>query len=209
MSAGESGRERAHSLLSEVVGDLERRIEEQLKQYFQGLLEELDKERKARLASLIAKLNEITEEAESYKRQQAAQLELELKQVSLGKLEGYMEEVLEEAKRRLGELRRQPKKYRLVLAKLLEEALGLSGIREGYVEVAAEDSKLMEDLLHEFNARGYALKMAKDHIITAGGLRLVSLDGKLAVNNTVEARLQRAKADIRAEIYRLVRHGDS
>jgi vacuolar-type H+-ATPase subunit E/Vma4 len=202
-------RERAEALLSEVIGDLEKELDDRLKHHLNRLLDQLNAEKQARIAWLLSKLDEIQQEVGAYKKQQLARLELELKQILLNKLENYIEELVSEAIKKLADLRRNIKKYRAILSYLLHEALQLTGIKEGYVEVAEQDTEIMAQLVKELNSKGYALVIAKTHINTIGGLRLISIDGKLAVNNTLEARVQRAKTDIRAEVYRLVRHGGS
>jgi len=202
-------KERAEALLSEVIGNLERELEERLKQHLNRLLEQLDSEKQARITQLLSKLGEIKVEVEAYKKQQMARLELELKQIMLNKLENYIDELTSEAMKKLASLRQNAKKYRLILSSLLHEALQLTGIKEGIVEVAEEDAEIMTQLVKEFSNKGYRLTIAKTPISTIGGLRLISNDGKLAVNNTLEARVQRVKTDIRAEVYRLVRHGGS
>lgn len=125
------------------------------------------------------------------------QARLQALQMTGGLRESLVEEALQRARQQLAELRTQDC-YARVYASLLQEALTELGETGGqalapYLEVDPRDRWLVDSLLSEM---GLNLDM-RENLQCWGGLVARSADERVAVINTLEARLARATPYLR------------
>lgn len=113
--------------------------------------------------------------------------------------------VLDEAREHLAGLRDSPD-YQEVLRNLIREALeAITGsLREGEspcIHVDPRDRVLAERILSELSQ---TLDISAD-LVTWGGVRLTSADGRVTVDNTLESRLAEARTFLNRQLPLLLR----
>lgn len=114
--------------------------------------------------------------------------------------EDHVRAVLDEARRRLGEVTRDASKYSTILQALITQ--GLYQIMEANVTVRARqgDAQLVQNVLPG-SVEQYKRETGKDVVVTldtesflpadsTGGIELYALQGRIRVVNTLESRLE-------------------
>lgn len=114
--------------------------------------------------------------------------------------EDHVRAVLDEARRRLGEVTRDPSKYSSLLQSLITQ--GLYQLMEANVLVRGrqQDAQLIQNVLPA-SVEQYKRETGKDVVITldtdnflpadsTGGIELTALQGRIKVVNTLESRLE-------------------
>lgn len=114
--------------------------------------------------------------------------------------EDHVRAVLDEARRRLGEITRDGSKYSTILQALITQ--GLYQIMEANVTVRARqgDAQLVQNVLPG-SVEQYKRETGKDVVVTldtesflpadsTGGIELYALQGRIRVVNTLESRLE-------------------
>ena len=114
--------------------------------------------------------------------------------------EDHVKNVLDEARRRLGEVTKDPARYADVVRTLIVQ--GLFQIMEAQVKIRCRqaDLQLVQGVLPR-SVEGYKEQMGKDVVITldtesflpadtCGGIELSALNGRIRVPNTLESRLE-------------------
>ena len=126
-----------------------------------------------------------------------------------------LERVFDEATARLREfVERRRDEYARVLRGLIIEALGALGEGEFIVLVNKRDWNLAGSMLpsieEEMRRRGRSLKLhlGEEAIDVMGGVVVISADGRLIYNNSLEARLERVKNMLAGEILRILMGGE-
>jgi vacuolar-type H+-ATPase subunit E/Vma4 len=110
--------------------------------------------------------------------------------------EETVEEAFRIAEQRLADLHKS-EDYPKVLEVLLDECLEFFPEGDVLVQVRPEDRGIIEKLLSEKN-RPYSL--SETPLDASGGVVVSSPEGEIAVSNTFESRLHRAKDHLRLEI---------
>jgi len=124
--------------------------------------------------------------------------------------EDHVRSVLDEARRRLGEVTKDQNKYQSVLLTLIVQ--GLYQLMEPKVSIKSRqvDQALIQSLLPKA-VEEYKSKAGKDCVIvldtennlppdTCGGVELISLNGRIRVPNTLESRLELISQQLVPEI---------
>jgi vacuolar-type H+-ATPase subunit E/Vma4 len=99
------------------------------------------------------------------------------------------------AEQRLGSLH-QDKGYPKILQRLLDECLEFFN-SEVVIQARSDDRALVEKMMAE---RQVPYRFSDTPLEASGGLVVSSVDGSIAVFNTFESRLAKAKAELRLEI---------
>ena len=150
-----------------------------------------------------------TEEADSLKMQKVAEARLKAKQMIIASREELINETLEKAKEKLLELTAS-RGYEKALQKMIEEGgIGLGG---GELEVIlpGKGAKTTLDLntiakqVEKANGKPTTFKIAQEKSKSTGGAIIRKADGSIAIDNTFEARIDRAMRDIRIQIAKLL-----
>lgn len=124
--------------------------------------------------------------------------------------EDHVRSVLDEARRRLGEVTKDPTRYTQVLQSLIVQ--GLYQIMEPSTTIRSRqiDQNLVQSLLPAAVAQ-YKSQTGKDVVVTLdtdnflaadspGGVELVALNGRIRVPNTLESRLELISQQLIPEI---------
>jgi len=136
-----------------------------------------------------------------------------LNQASLKVLQvraAYVRNVLEEARKRLGEVTQNTAKYSDILKTLILQGLYQLFEINVVIRTRAQDKALVESLLPEISKQYTAsvhkdihLKVDGDNFLaadTTGGIELLSRQGKIKINNTLEDRLELISAQLVPQI---------
>jgi len=118
-----------------------------------------------------------------------------------------VETMLLETRRRLADLRADPD-YALILRRLIAEAIGALGeaeLRSGCV-VLEIDPRDERHICHILNELGINLEVVSS-LHGWGGVVVTSGDGRIVVNNTLEARLERATPFLRQDLVAFIEEG--
>lgn len=114
--------------------------------------------------------------------------------------EDHVRNVLDEARKRLGEVTRDPAQYKAVLKLLIIQ--GLYQLTESHItlRVRQVDLPLVESLVQpiqeqykQMTKKDVALKIDSDSFLpseSCGGVNLLASRGRIKVNNTLETRLE-------------------
>ncbi len=147
----------------------------------------------------VAKILEGGErEAESIRRQILGSAELEARNSTLRALEDASNKVIQESLSTVTEKR--PEAYQTALARLISEGALVIG-KDAAVLCNAKDRKIVGSVVKELNEqKGMELTLSDQGIQAMGGVVLQSSDGTIRYDNTLEARLERIKPQLRREI---------
>lgn len=124
--------------------------------------------------------------------------------------EDHVRSVLDEARRRLGEVTKNPTEYRSVLQKLIVQALYQTMEAKVILRCRQVDQALVNEILPACMEQ-YKSNIGKDVIIavdtdnflppdTCGGVELIALNGRVKVPNTLESRLELISQQLVPEI---------
>jgi len=124
--------------------------------------------------------------------------------------EDHVRNVLEEARRRLGEVTKNPAVYKEVLQKLIVQALYQTMEPDVILRIRRGDTALVEEVLpavvEQYKANiGTSVKFSIDTNNylpedTCGGVELIALNGRVSVPNTLESRLKLISQQLVPEI---------
>ncbi len=147
----------------------------------------------------VAKILEGGErEAESIRRQILGSAELEARNSALRALERASNKVIQESLSAVTE--RRPEAYHKALTRLISEGALVIG-RDAAVMCSAKDRKVVDSVVKELNRQNAMKLTVSDKGIEAmGGVVLQSSDGTIRYDNTLEARLERIRPQLRREI---------
>lgn len=114
--------------------------------------------------------------------------------------EDHVRNVLEEARKRLGEVTRDTPRYTQIMKTLVMQALYQFFENPVVLRVRPQDTAIVESLLPEITAE-YKAATGRDIVLrvdtdthlpadTCGGVELYAIRGKIKITNTLEARLE-------------------
>ena len=177
------------------------KIEEDSKREVEKILSEAKKEvkRKMKEAERKAKddgskiLAKAEREIENWKKSQIAKIKQQIKKQILSKKEEVITESFDRAKEKLKKL--SGERYRSVIKNLIE--IGIRDIGRDCMIVPSRD----EDIAV---ARELGINVSNKRINAIGGVIIRSGDGKITIDNTFEALIDRKKEGIRSEIGKLL-----
>ena len=87
-------------------------------------------------------------------------------------------------------------RYPRILVTLIEDGAGSMGEGEVHIISTERDRELIRGLLPERSGTKADVCLSHECAITSGGIILVSGDGRISVNNTFEARLERLRSSL-------------
>lgn len=124
--------------------------------------------------------------------------------------EDHVRSVLEEARRRLGEVTKDPTKYKSVLEKLITQALYqtmeakvILRCRQADLALVNETLPVCEDQYKQSVGKDVSIKVDTENFLaadTCGGVELIGLNGRVKVPNTLESRLELISQQLVPEI---------
>jgi V/A-type H+-transporting ATPase subunit E len=166
----------------------------------------------------------VLQQAESQAQEQAGRirahseslLHMERRRISLRRQEQAVQEVLSGTRERLAAMVGTPEYRQVLLAWLVEGAIGLGASEASVNASAAErkqiDEKLLKsvrDKVKELTGRNVSLSLTAADPLIPQGVVLTSADGRVEFNNQVATRMLRRQSEIRKEIQDLLWKNES
>jgi len=179
-----------------------RRILEEAKREAAKIVEEAKQEAERRRRELEER---VRREARLKARRRLALKRLEIRRNFLAAREGIVREILEEARRRILEVAEGGgEEYRRALKSLIKEAVSNISSRKVVIRCNVRDYKLITGMLQELEEevrrelnREVELRVDGSLFLNcAGGVLVSDEEGREYFNNTLEARLERAKEEL-------------
>lgn len=149
-------------------------------------------------------LDRARQEARRLKDQATATAQLKARTLELEHREQLLQQVFAKAAARLGDSKTH-KDFARTMQRLLKEALDQLHTSSAVIRAdAATRAVLTKAVLEEISREtGTALQMGET-LESGTGVRVQSPDGHLQFDNTLENRLDRMRAALRAEVYRVL-----
>ena len=161
-------------------------------------LEQLRSATRSTKAEVVKILEGSEREAESIRKQILGSAELEARNGTLRSLEDASNRVIQDSLSAVAEKR--PAAYEKALAQLISEGAQVIG-KSATVRCNARDKKVVGSIVKDLNSKsGLKLSLGEEDIVAAGGVVLESGDGTIRYDNTLEARLDRIRPQLRREI---------
>jgi V/A-type H+-transporting ATPase subunit E len=95
---------------------------------------------------------------------------------------------------------RHSERYPSVLEFLIENGIRELGEKRVILDICPEDRGIIQEMIPEFEKKGYHIVVSPDPVVSEGGLIIRSDTRSVHVNNTFEARLQRYRKEILYEV---------
>lgn len=185
---------------------MEKTIDKILDQTHKGIASEMDETLAAshktlddELAGFEAEYDKIIsdgrKEADKIERQIMGSSDLEARNKQLLLVEEAVGKAFGEALDRIAN-RDRDDSYTKLIKSLMQEATDMLGSTTVVVYTSQKDESVVGSVLGEFSGS----ELAADHIECLGGVRVVSQDGAMTFDNTLDARISRLKPLIRKQI---------
>lgn len=143
----------------------------------------------------VSKVLEIgAKQADSVKRQIIGAAELDVRNAQLMALEKAVNEVFELATNEISD----SDSYADAIGRLIEEGLEIIG-KSAKVQCSSKDKKVVASAIRKLGGNT-KVSLEEETIDTIGGVVLSIADGTVRFDNTVEARLERMKPNLRKEV---------
>lgn len=196
---------------------LERTIDKVLAQNESKLTAQVDSALKESLNNLDASrvklqseyegiIESAKKQAENIKRQIIGSSRLTARNRELLLIESAINDIFAKAKQKLGSTY-NAKEYRDLLKAMIEESVERLGSAEVVIECNKNDFELVKKILSDLppNKNKVKLTLSKKPVDIIGGIRAVSGDGTMTLDNSLDSRIERLKPLIRKEIVQLLR----
>lgn len=189
-----------NSVLEETLEEFKVRIREIEEEGLRRLREEGEELRRQATAALTS----MQRESNAARLRLVSQATLEARREYLESIDECVKTVVSEALKKIPAIRKK-REYTLSLKALLREAIDVVGSEEVIVECAREDQKLLKEVSEEVGKElGVRIILSENALDSVGGVRVQKSDGSIIFDNTVEARLERMRGEIRSEIIRRI-----
>ena len=196
---------------------LERTIDKVLAQNESELTAHIDSALKEALSNLDASRTKLQSEydaiiqsakkqAENLKRQIIGSSRLTARNRELLLIESAINDIFAKAKQKLGSAYNE-KEYRDLLKRMIEESVLRLGSAEVVIECNKNDLEIVKKILSDLSANKNKVKitLSKKPIDIIGGIRAVSGDGTMTLDNSLDSQIERLKPLIRKELVQLLR----
>lgn len=196
---------------------LERTIDKVLTQNDSELTAQIDSSLKEALSNLDASRTKLQAEydaiihsakkqAENLKRQIIGSSRLTARNRELLLIESAINDIFAKAKQKLGSAYNE-KEYRDLLKRMIEESAQRLGSAEVVIECNKNDLEIVKKILSDLSANKNKVKitLSKKPIDIIGGIRSVSGDGTMTLDNSLDSQIERLKPLIRKELVQLLR----
>ena len=196
---------------------LERTIDKVLVQNESELNAQIDSALKVALSNLDASRTKLQSEydaiiqsakkqAENIKRQIIGSSRLTARNKELLLIESAINDIFAKAKQKLGSAYNE-KEYKDLLKRMIEESVQRLGSAEVVIECNKNDLEIVKKILSDLSANKNKVKitLSKKPIDIIGGIRAVSGDGTMTLDNSLDSQIERLKPLIRKELVQLLR----
>ena len=134
-------------------------------------------------------------EADKIEKQIIGSADLEARNKSLLLVQESAEKVLEKAKEKVGNMKRNSD-YSKLITKLLSEATEALNTSDVIVYANSKDKDVVESAVSNISGA----ELSNDLIDCMGGVKVTSKDGSMSFDNTIDARIELLKPLIRKDI---------
>lgn len=149
-------------------------------------------------AEAVSKILETgVKQAESTKRQVIGAAELQARNAQLKALERAVNEVFERSVKEVSTS--SGPSYEKALLGLITEGLEVIGAK-ARVHCPAKDKKNVSAAIRKLGGKDHRVSLEDKPVDSIGGVVLTSADGSVRFDNTFEARLERARPELRKEV---------
>lgn len=196
---------------------LERTIDKVLAQNESELTAQIDSALKEALSNLDASrvklqsesdviIQSAKKQAENLKRQIIGSSRLTARNRELLLIESAINDIFAKAKQKLGSAYNE-KEYRDLLKRMIEESVQRLGSAEVVIECNKNDLEIVKKILSDLSANKNKVKvsLSKKPVDIIGGIRAVSGDGTMTLDNSLDSQIERLKPLIRKELVQLLR----
>ena len=196
---------------------LERTIDKVLAQNESELTAQIDSALKVALSNLDASRTKLQSEydaiiqsakkqAENIKRQIIGSSRLTARNKELLLIESAINDIFAKAKQKLGSAYNE-KEYKDLLKRMIEESVQRLGSAEVVIECNKNDLEIVKKILSDLSANKNKVKitLSKKTVDIIGGIRAVSGDGTMTLDNSLDSQIERLKPLIRKELVQLLR----
>ena len=116
---------------------------------------------------------------------------------------GMVQLVIEKLKKRLSALVEQNEEYQLVFTQMLNQAAALINQENLIAYVNSQDLKTFQPIWSEISAgiKGSSITLCEESINCSGGVRVLSEDGTVMVDNTFEGLVSREEVALQSLVF--------
>ena len=120
-------------------------------------------------------------------------------------IETTVNQVFQEAKTNLSESYKE-ESYYVLLTKMIEESVAGIGSNDVVIECNKNDFSRVKNIISDLSkSNGVRIKLSDQPLNNIGGIRIISSDGSMSYDNTLESRIERLKPLIRKNIVQLLK----
>jgi V/A-type H+/Na+-transporting ATPase subunit E len=191
--------------IDKVLSQTESELISQIDSGFQEALAKLDASRTKLKSEYEAIIESAKKEAENLKRQIVGSSRLTARNKELVLIESAINEIFRKVKEKL-QLKSNDKLYKDLLRKMIEESISRLDSPEIVIECNKNDLDVVKKIVQDLSAdKKVKLALSKKPIDIVGGIRAVSADGTMTLDNSLDSKIERLKPLIRKEIVQLLR----
>jgi V/A-type H+-transporting ATPase subunit E len=193
--------------IDKVLSQAESEFVSQIDSAFQQAIDNLEASRTKLHAEYEAIIESAKKQAENLKRQIIGSSRLTARNKELLLIESAINEIFEKAKERL-QSKVDEKSYKDLIRKMIEESISKLDSPEIIIECNKNDYELVKKVIQELSANKNnkgKLTISKKPVDVVGGIRAISGDGTMTLDNSMDSRIERLKPLIRKEIVQLLR----
>ncbi len=195
---------------------LERTINKVLSQKETDLVTQIDSAYQQSLINLEASRTKLEHEynriiegarkqAENLKRQVIGSSRLAARNKQLIMIETTVNQVFQEAKTKLSDSYKE-ESYNILLTKMIEESVAGIGSNDVIIESNKNDFGKVKNIISDLTkSSGVKIKLSEQPLNNIGGIRIMSADGSMSYDNTLDSRIERLKPLIRKDIVQLLK----
>jgi V/A-type H+/Na+-transporting ATPase subunit E len=191
--------------IDKVLTQTESELISQIDSGIQESLTKLDSSRTKLQSDYEVIIESAKKEAENLKRQIIGSSRLSARNKELVLIESAINEIFRIVKEKL-QSKSNDKLYKDLLRKMIEESISPLDSPEIIIESNKNDYDTVKKILQDLSTnKKVKLTLSKKPIEIVGGIRAVSADGTMTLDNTLDSKIERLKPLIRKEIVQLLR----
>ena len=192
--------------IDKVLGQNESELTLQIDSALKEALSNLDASRVKLQSEYDVIIQSAKKQAENIKRQIIGSSRLTARNKELLLIESAINDIFAKAKQKLGSAYNE-KEYRDLLKRMIEESVQRLGSAEVVIECNKNDLEIVKKILSDLSVNKNKVKitLSKKPIDIIGGIRAVSGDGTMTLDNSLDSQIERLKPLIRKELVQLLR----
>jgi len=192
--------------IDKVLGQNESELTLQIDSALKEALSNLDASRVKLQSEYDVIIQSAKKQAENIKRQIIGSSRLTARNKELLLIESAINDIFAKAKQKLGSAYNE-KEYMDLLKRMTEESVQRLGSAEVVIECNKNDLEIVKKILSDLSVNKNKVKitLSKKPIDIIGGIRAVSGDGTMTLDNSLDSQIERLKPLIRKELVQLLR----